>query len=374
MRKKIGEIMMEAGMLDEFQLQAALGHQRQWGGRIGQIAVDKGFVTAERLADSLAEQLDLPRFEADSTQIDTGAAGCITRELAEQYSLLAYEFDPTGALMTAMSDPTDLPAIDEVQFLSGKKVKIAVASAAEVQNGIRIAYGVEADPEPASIEIAGGSDASDDDMDLVEVPMEELEEVVAEPVDPVPAPVKEAELEEAAVEEDWGAAIDAPAKPVAHTPAAAAAAQSAAAAPVPAAGAMPVQAPKGATPVPSAGGAVPMRVASAAPPVPSDPSAVPEKRTAAEDTAVVSEKTTAVEDTVVVSEELQNGASPTEGLTDEKQEQILAALDAIASGDDAPAQMQRFVNPAQMVSALMRLLIRRGLIDEIEFIEELQKK
>ena len=53
---------------------------------------------------------------------------------------------------------------------------------------------------------------------------------------------------------------------------------------------------------------------------------------------------------------------------------ILDAIDALADGEPAPEAMQRYVNPTQMVAALIRLLIRQGVIDETAFVDELNRK
>ena len=52
-RKKLGEILIEEKVIDEMQLKAALGHQQQWGGKLGTTLIEMSFVTERALADEL---------------------------------------------------------------------------------------------------------------------------------------------------------------------------------------------------------------------------------------------------------------------------------------------------------------------------------
>ena len=52
-RKRLGEMLVEAGMIDNMQLQSALGHQKQWGGKLGDILLEMDFISEHVLADFL---------------------------------------------------------------------------------------------------------------------------------------------------------------------------------------------------------------------------------------------------------------------------------------------------------------------------------
>ncbi|HEX9048901.1 MAG TPA: hypothetical protein VF841_00035, partial [Anaeromyxobacter sp.] len=56
-RKRLGELLLEAGIIDGNQLQAALGHQRKWGGRLGQALVDLKLVSEAQIVEALAKKL-----------------------------------------------------------------------------------------------------------------------------------------------------------------------------------------------------------------------------------------------------------------------------------------------------------------------------
>ena len=87
-RKRLGDLLVEAGLIDEYQLQSALGHQRQWGGPLGRILVDNGFVSESRLAEVLAAQMNLPLIDLDQQEIHEKVVAEVPMEMAEQYRMV----------------------------------------------------------------------------------------------------------------------------------------------------------------------------------------------------------------------------------------------------------------------------------------------
>ncbi len=365
MRKKLGELLLEAGLLDEFQLQAALGHQRQWGGRLGEIVVSKNFTTAEGVADCLARQMALPRTNLAEGDLDPRAAQLVPVEMAERHGLVPVGLeggagDRASVLVIATADPTDLTGLDEVQFRTGKRVRATVATDAAVRAAIRHVYHGADLPQPTdpkatmaasglqlergtSFDLGGGDDApeappgppvdlragaSDDplgaedwDFDagvsaigpltgaaaappVADDGGEALPEIDAEVLEEVDAvPVDDDGLDAPAAGDDGDLDADLDALGFGGD--------------APAAPAPPPAAPAPASPPPP----------PARPPV-----------------------------------------------DDAHARAILDAIDALADGEPAPEAMQRYVNPTQMVAALIRLLIRQGVIDETAFVDELNRK
>src|SRR5207245_1942777 len=82
-RRRLGEILMDAGVLDEMQLKAALSEQRKWGGKLGRTLVEMGFVDEDSMTLALSRQLNLPVGNLDgqgppaevvqSTRVDSAA-------------------------------------------------------------------------------------------------------------------------------------------------------------------------------------------------------------------------------------------------------------------------------------------------------------
>jgi hypothetical protein len=141
-RKRLGEVLLEAGVIDGTQLQAALGHQRRWGGRIGQALVDLKMATEEQIVGVLATKLGFPRVELEGIEYGPGlelALRLVPHEFSERNQLLPYAADPTY-LWVAMADPTNVGVIDELAFRTGRHVKISIAGDREIARAVRRLY------------------------------------------------------------------------------------------------------------------------------------------------------------------------------------------------------------------------------------------
>jgi hypothetical protein len=141
-RKRLGEILVEAGIIDGTQLVSALAHQRRWGGRIGQALIDLKMATEEQIVATLASKLGFKRFPVDalesSPSVDA-AMKLVPHEFAERNQLLPYATDGSS-LWVAMADPTNIGVIDELAFRTGRNVRLTIAGDREVANAIRRLY------------------------------------------------------------------------------------------------------------------------------------------------------------------------------------------------------------------------------------------
>lgn len=140
---KLGEILIAAGVLDEFQLNSALSHQRNWGGRLGHSLIKLGYVTEETLLKSLAEQLKLPRVNLADKEIPEEVLKCLPVTKAKEYTVIPVakkEANGVQCLLVAMTDPTNLNVIDEIQFMSGCRVRAALSTEASIQKAIAKFY------------------------------------------------------------------------------------------------------------------------------------------------------------------------------------------------------------------------------------------
>lgn len=186
-KKQLGQILLDAGLIDEFQLKSALGYQKQWGGRLGKVLVENRFVTEDALVDAIHRQIGVPKVNLASTRIAEQVLGLIPENLCEKHNLLPIGAEgeagkPTETIVVAMADPTDLSAQDEVRFLTGKKLKVVLASEGAILRAIRRYYHGEDVPveepafqrtDPARIQF-GGQELDADEMALVQGTLEAL--------------------------------------------------------------------------------------------------------------------------------------------------------------------------------------------------------
>lgn len=178
-RKKLGEMLVEAGVLSEQGLRMALNEQRRWGGTLGRTLVDMKLLSEVELVRVLSMQLNLPTVDLDAIEIHATVLELVPGELAEQYSLLPFA-QPMKFLDVAMSDPTNLGIIDELRirtqlnirpYLAGPKM-IERALAKHYRRGfgraIRRPGEVPLDTAGDTISLAGGPEPARPDEAEIE--------------------------------------------------------------------------------------------------------------------------------------------------------------------------------------------------------------
>ncbi|MBL0209415.1 MAG: hypothetical protein IPQ13_00635 [Holophagaceae bacterium] len=160
--KKLGELLVEAGLLTPVQLSETLRHQRFHGGRMGGNLVSLGFISEDMLMDFLAQQTGVPRLEGKALEhIRPEVLKRIPQRMAEQLTILPIEFKEPKSLILAMADPSDLNAIDSARFASGLSIEPLVASHSMLRAAIAEQYR-KADPVPETTFEVGRSFSSED--------------------------------------------------------------------------------------------------------------------------------------------------------------------------------------------------------------------
>ncbi len=135
----IGQILVQAGYIDAWQLQTALAHQRCWGGRLGEALVKLGFISEQVLLTEIARQLGVSYVEIGDRQIPDAVVRLVPEKLIRARKVLPAAFAWQGKrnlLVVVTSEPQNLVALDEVAFASGKKVKAALGSEGDVDQAI----------------------------------------------------------------------------------------------------------------------------------------------------------------------------------------------------------------------------------------------
>ena len=147
---KLGEILKQAGIIDDYQLNSALSYQRHWGGRFGESLIKLGYLTEDKLQDFLARQFDLPQIELFGRKIPEDVLAYIPLEKAREFHVIPVErreISGTMHLVVAMTDPTNLMVTDSLQFMTGCRIKPALASDEAITSAIEKYYGPEVDDQ-----------------------------------------------------------------------------------------------------------------------------------------------------------------------------------------------------------------------------------
>ncbi len=138
-KKKIGEILLGAGIINTMQLSVALGEQKQWGGRLGSVITRLGFADEKDIARVLEGQLGQSCISLEERIIPPDVLRKVRVDVAKKYGVIPIDFNK-GVLTVAMSDPTDLGTLDELDFTLGVRVKPVLALESGIRRAIALHY------------------------------------------------------------------------------------------------------------------------------------------------------------------------------------------------------------------------------------------
>ncbi|MFH2035799.1 MAG: ATPase, T2SS/T4P/T4SS family [Candidatus Zixiibacteriota bacterium] len=140
-RKKIGDILIEKGLITTAQLESALNSQENRGKKIGEIFVEQGIITDEQLLEAVAERLKIPSLSIESLVIDPMVVSLVPVEVARRYTLMPI-FKIGNNLTIAMADPLNIIAIEELKYTTKFDIKRVVASHKGINAAIDQYYSV----------------------------------------------------------------------------------------------------------------------------------------------------------------------------------------------------------------------------------------
>ncbi|MDF2670150.1 MAG: type secretion system protein, partial [Paenibacillus sp.] len=141
-RKRIGDLLLEAGMISEEQLQNALREQKETSMRLGELLITRNYITEQQMIEVLEFQLGIPHVELYRQNIETKVINLIPQKLAEQHQVLPIQVDGSK-LVIAMADPLDYYAIDELRMATGLRIQPVIASKDELTRAIKRYYALQ---------------------------------------------------------------------------------------------------------------------------------------------------------------------------------------------------------------------------------------
>ena len=130
-RVRLGDLLVNAGLIDDAQLQSALQEQKRSGAKLGRAVVDLGFISETRLLKALSEQLHIPFVELVHYKFDPALTQSLPEAVARRFRVIVLSRQGDGVLL-GMADPLNLYALDEVVRLLGKRVYPAVVLEADL--------------------------------------------------------------------------------------------------------------------------------------------------------------------------------------------------------------------------------------------------
>ena len=139
MVKKLGEILIAAGLIDDIQLEAALGRQKTWGGKLGHSLIELGFVDEEKLAEAISKAIRIPYVNLFDPPLVEKQINLLAPNLVKKYEVVPTSMR-NNTLFIAMADPFDLDTISELQFITNLKISPVLALESEIRDAIRKYY------------------------------------------------------------------------------------------------------------------------------------------------------------------------------------------------------------------------------------------
>jgi type IV pilus assembly protein PilB len=140
MSSRLGEILIKESLISADQLKQALAYQQQHGGRLGTCLMKLGFISDDEITEVLSRQYGVPSINLKYYEVDPSVIKLIPQDTALRYQVVP--LSRVGSTLTiAMTDPTNVFAMDDIKFMTGFNVEPVVASETSITEAISKFYG-----------------------------------------------------------------------------------------------------------------------------------------------------------------------------------------------------------------------------------------
>jgi type IV pilus assembly protein PilB len=149
MSSRLGEILIKENLITSDQLRQALEHQKASGGRLGTCLMKLGFISDDEITGVLSRQYGVPSINLKYYEVDASVIKLIPQDTAVRYQIVP--LSRVGSTLTiAMTDPTNVFAMDDIKFMTGFNVEPVVASETAIAEAISKFYGAAQSDEELS--------------------------------------------------------------------------------------------------------------------------------------------------------------------------------------------------------------------------------
>ena len=139
-RKRLGDMLVEAGLIDETQLKEALLEQKKAGVKLGEYLINRGVVREQQIYDVISRQLNIEKFLHEKFPVDTHLAALIPQDFARR-NKVAPLARQGNLLNVAMPDPLDLNTLDDLEILTNMEVEPVICTQRELTDLFYSIYG-----------------------------------------------------------------------------------------------------------------------------------------------------------------------------------------------------------------------------------------
>lgn len=144
-RIRIGDVLVQKGYITDEQLGRALKAQKTNGMKLGETLIDLGYISEQDMVDVLCDQLNIEYVDLRAIKLDETAVHLIDENIAKKYSVIPIGFDQKNAnfLKLAMSDPMDVVAIDDVSIITNMQILPVLATSYQIAVQISKHFGAK---------------------------------------------------------------------------------------------------------------------------------------------------------------------------------------------------------------------------------------
>jgi type IV pilus assembly protein PilB len=166
-KRRLGDILIQAGMITPDQLAAAIEVQKQTKDRLGKVLIQLGFISEENLIKTLAHQLKINYVNLKEEKLDPSLAQLIPDKVARRHMVVPLA-RMGQVLMVAMADPLNIFALDDLAFKTGLEIEPVIASEKDILFALDQVYGTS---------LVDRIESTGEDLQSYTAPEEEKEEI-----------------------------------------------------------------------------------------------------------------------------------------------------------------------------------------------------
>lgn len=141
-KRRLGEILVIANKINQAQLDEALKIQKEEGMKLGEVLVEKGFVTEYDIIHAIEQQIGIKEVDLGNVQCDKKVLKIVPQKICDKYMLAPFGFED-GKIKVAMADPLNIFAIDDIAISTGLEVKTFIAPKKDIRKFIEVNYSTE---------------------------------------------------------------------------------------------------------------------------------------------------------------------------------------------------------------------------------------
>lgn len=171
-RKRLGDLLLEAGLITQGQLEDAL-KQKSEKQKLGDVFLQQGYITEQQLIEVLEFQLGVPHISLYRYPIDPKVTSLVSKEFSTRNYLMPLKLEG-NKLFIAMTDPMDYFSIDDIRLSTGFDVEVAIATKDEIIKAIHKYYDLDDAVEELFEDLSMNDETELDEVNRDDSPMVKL--------------------------------------------------------------------------------------------------------------------------------------------------------------------------------------------------------